>query len=255
MNDKEIKNEINTIQIEKLKLIDRIGIKTTPKFLALLEGGNRLTSLWHFLYLNEEDFKLNNKTIRNNRNRYYGVSLSMGILWEIYLVLENILSTKDDIPDALFIEKIKEMQCLFQKPIYLRLLRIFRNQLSFHIDVCNICHGIIEEKDVKVDLIEMEFESDSAQNVNLNYKFAHVASLEGFTKINWRLLSQLINPYNPIAERNGDNIKLAFEKLFEYLGETHKQITLKIHGLLTILQNELEISEIKDKDIDNQVPK
>ncbi len=215
-----------SITIDKKKLMDRIGIKTMPKFFALLDAVNRLTTLKHFISLNYRDDQTKKK-ISFNRNLFYCVSFSMGVLYEAYLITEDIINVEDNIPDKKFLDKIVEIEKIFKQSNNLRLLRIFRNQLSFHIDICNICNGLADDKSDTIVLFEadsMEHNVDAMKNEDVIYKYAYEMTLFGFLKTNWKVLSKLLDSSNIEIEWNENNISAIIEKLFIKLEEIQEQI-------------------------------
>ncbi len=210
-------------KVNKQEIKSKLGHKFLARVLALMEGLNKLNSLWDFLILNDQNDK-NRTTTRWTRNFLNAITLSMGLLWEIYKRIEEMKAMNIVVEKPAIRTKIDELLCLFQKPVLLDLLRAYRNQLSFHIDICNICKGIDEIKDDDVEFVV----SDTGQVVDSQYLFASDASFSGFLNENERLFLQLLNSTNPPSKLNTTMTGEVLKKLGDYLRDIHFGLIKKL---------------------------
>lgn len=226
-------------KVNKCELISKLGYKFLVHMLALMDGLNRLDSQLDFLVLNYLNDK-NHETVRWNRNFLNAIFISMGLLWEVYRKLKDMkkIEILDKTPSIK--NKLDELLEVFHKPGFPELLRMFRNQLSFHIDICNICKGIDEIKDEIVELIAR----DSDHAVDSQYVFATLTLWKGFLKLNRNLLSQLSNTDYPLP-KNGDIGEMREVKiLYSYLKEIHYSTMQKIDELIQLIMKEFSIQII-----------
>jgi len=118
-----------TAKVNKQEIKRKLGHKFLARVLALMEGLNKLNSLWDFFILNDK----NRTTIRWTRNFLNAITLSMGLLWEIYIRIDEMKTMNIVVQKPAILNKADELLCIFQKPVLLDLLRAYRNQLSFEL--------------------------------------------------------------------------------------------------------------------------
>jgi len=226
-----------TAKINKSAFTRKLGLKFAGRILALMDGLNRLNSLWHLMALNDRDDK-NRTSVRWNRNHYNVITLSMGLLQEIYIRISEMSDMKVVKRNLKISSKIQELVDIFEKPVLLDLLRLYRNQLSFHIDIGNICMGIDEIKDKSVDLVV----SDTGKEADTIYKFAYQATLSGFVKANEIYFERLINPKSP-TKLDALKLSSALEILWDYLFDVHTNTMKKIADeFIPLLINEFDLA-------------
>ena len=226
--------------INKKNLKEILGQKFLAHMLGLLDGMNRLTSLWDFLVLNYDLDNASND-IRFKRNFTNGVVLSMGILWEIYHKIIDISKTKIVQQNVKIRDKIDDLIKFYGKSYQIDLLRNFRNQLSFHIDHCNICQGIdeIDKDDVRFIVCDKK-----TRTVDCNYEFAQEASLSGFIRDNKILFFQLLDLKDLSGTLDDEFIEKALDKLMSYLRKLHEDLMLNIEELIILIVGEFKLETI-----------
>jgi len=230
----------DTLQVAKINksaFKRKLGQKFAARMLALMDGINRLNSLWHLMVLNDRDDNART-SVRWNRNHYNIITLSMGLLREIYIRISEMPRMRVVKKNIKIGQKIQELLSFFEKPVLLDLLILYRNQLSFHINIGNICIGIDEIEDETVDLVI----SDTGKEADTLYKFAYQATLNGFVKANEKIFVQLIDPNTPPSKLDDAMTIRAIEILCDYLFEVHTN-TMKTIGdeLIPLLISEFDL--------------
>lgn len=142
----ERKPEPEVVKIDIEKWQKELGLELFGKVVVLLSALNKLWALWDLMYLtNKYDKKM--ITARSSRNRTSAVTLSVGLLQELYEVLTVI--NKDIDKEGKVHNKIKEILAVFDSNKLRSLLTDYRDDISFHIgkrslgfDITNIAQGI-----------------------------------------------------------------------------------------------------------------
>ena len=140
------KPEPDVIKIDIEEWQNKLGLELFGKIVVLLSALNKLWALWDLMYMtNEYDKEM--ITARSSRNRCSAVTLSVGLLQELYEVLTVI--NEDIEKEGKVHNKIKEILTVFDSNKLRSLLTDYRDEVSFHIgkrslgfDISNIAQGI-----------------------------------------------------------------------------------------------------------------
>lgn len=125
------KQSSKILRIDTKILQGKLGPALLANFTMLLSALNRINALWDFMWLTHEATK-DMDSARSERNRAVAIFLSIGVLQELYCLLRSFCGCVEKY--GITYKKIIELLSVYDQNSELkRLLRSYRNQVSFHL--------------------------------------------------------------------------------------------------------------------------